>query len=95
MNVFSLEQHLIFVFIELRLDSINKISEEQTSGALFDKLIWITTKEAAQYLRVSVGQIRNMVWRGQITSYKLNNRLRFLKRDLDKIVKPSNIGGLS
>lgn len=67
----------------------NSIAENQNSAVLFDKLKWITTKEAAQYLRVSVGQIRNMVWRGQVASYRVNNRLRFLRSDLDKIVKPS------
>ncbi len=73
------------------MSSTNKsIPDEQISGSLFDKLKWITTKEAAQYLRVSVGQLRNMVWRGQVVSYRVNNRLRFLRSDLDKIVKPSN-----
>ena len=58
------------------------------SGALFDKLKWMNAKEAALYLRVSVGQIRNMVWRGQVKTYKIQNRLRFLRVDLDRLVKP-------
>ncbi len=66
------------------------MAENQNSASFFEKLKWITTREAAEYLRLSVGQIRNMVWRGQITSYRLNNRLRFLKSDLDKIMKSSN-----
>lgn len=73
------------------MSSINKpIAENQNSALFFEKLKWITTKEAAEYLRLSVGQIRNMVWRGQFTSYRLNNRLRFLKSDLDKIMKSSS-----
>lgn len=72
------------------MDSIVKLrTEDQNSELFFDKLKWITTKEAALYLRVSVGQIRNMVWRGQLVSYRLNNRLRFLRSDIDKVVKPS------
>jgi len=72
------------------MDSINKvITENQNSVSFFENLKWITTKEAALYLRVSVGQIRNMVWRGQLASYRVSNRLRFLKSDIDKIVKPS------
>jgi hypothetical protein len=63
-------------------------SEEFFSGALFDKLKWMNAKEAALYLRMSVGQIRNMVWRGQVKSYKIQNRLRFLRMDLDRLVKP-------
>ncbi|MFN8845900.1 MAG: helix-turn-helix domain-containing protein [Bdellovibrionales bacterium] len=73
------------------MSSINKSKpEEQSSGSFFENLKWITTREAAKYLRVSVGQLRNMVWRGQVVSYRVNNRLRFLRTDLDKIVKPSN-----
>lgn len=72
------------------MNCINKsIAENENSALLFENLKWITTKEAAQYLRVSVGQIRNMVWRGQLSSHRVNNRLRFLKSDIDKIVKPS------
>lgn len=62
---------------------------ELSSDVLFDKLKWMTAKEAAFYLRVSVGQIRNMVYRNQLRSYRMNNRLRFLRSDLDQVVKPS------
>lgn len=62
---------------------------ELSSDVLFDKLKWMTAKEAAFYLRVSVGQIRNMVYRDQLRSYRVNNRLRFLRSDLDQVVKPS------
>ena len=72
------------------MSSINNVTAEiQNSAQLFENLKWITTKEAAHYLRVSVGQIRNMVWRGQLPSHRVNNRLRFLRSDIDKIVKPS------
>ena len=62
--------------------------EDVSSVALFDKLKWMNAKEAALYLRVSVGQIRNMVWRGQLKSYKIKTRLRFLRLDLDRLMKP-------
>jgi excisionase family DNA binding protein len=68
---------------------MNSMSEEFSSDALFDKLKWMNAREAAFYLRVSVGQIRNMVWRGQLKSYKARNRLRFLRTDLDRLMKPS------
>jgi excisionase family DNA binding protein len=66
-----------------------KNAEENSSALLFDKLKWMTSKEAASYIRVSVGQLRNMVWRGQIKCYRLKNRLRFLRSDLDKLLVPS------
>ena len=67
----------------------NTNSEGFSSEMLFDKLKWMSAREAAFYLRVSVGQIRNMVWRGQLKSFKVQNRLRFLRSDLDRLMKPS------
>ena len=58
-----------------------KTAEDFSSAVLFDKLKWMTSKEAAFYIRVSVGQLRNMVWRGQVKSYRIQNRLRFLRSD--------------
>jgi excisionase family DNA binding protein len=69
-----------------------KQSDSLSSTMLFDKLKWMTSKEAAAYIRVSVGQLRNMVWRGQIKRYRLRNRLRFLRSDLDSFVTSSNKG---
>lgn len=54
-----------------------------------NKLKWMNTREAATYIRVSVGQLRNMVLRRQIKCYRLQNRLRFLRTDLDNVLKPS------
>jgi excisionase family DNA binding protein len=60
-----------------------------SEAKLLENSIWMTSKEAGQYLRVSEGQIRNMVWRGQLRSYRLQNRLRFLKSDLDLLLTPT------
>lgn len=67
---------------------MNSNPGEFSSDALFDKLKWMNAKEAALYLRLSVGQVRNLVWRGQLKSYKVRNRLRFLRLDLDRLMKP-------
>ena len=66
-----------------------KTAEEFSSAMLFDKLKWMNSKEASAYIRVSVGQLRNMVWRRQIKAFRVNNRLRFLRSDLDSIIKVS------
>ena len=63
--------------------------DENSSALLFDKLKWMNSKEAATYIRVSISQLRNMVWRGQIKCYHLKNRLRFLRSDLDVLLKPT------
>ena len=54
-----------------------------------NKLKWMTSNEAANYIRVSVGQLRNMVWRGQVHGYHLGGRLRFLRGELDQLLKSS------
>jgi len=64
---------------------VNSVS----SALIFDKLKWMNSQEAALFLRVSVGQIRNLVWRGELKSYRLQNRLRFLRSDLERLVKPA------
>ncbi len=65
-------------------------AEVATSTEIFDNLKWMTSKEAAFYIRVSTGQLRNMVWRGQITCFKVGNRLRFLKSELDRVLIPNS-----
>lgn len=60
---------------------------------LFDNLIWMDSKEAAHYLRVSVYALRMMVWRGKLNAYRLGRRLRFKRADLDRLLKLSPMGG--
>lgn len=67
-----------------------KSGEISSPIVIFDKLKWMNSKEAATYIRVSVGQLRNMVWLGQIKFYRLGGRLRFLRTDLDSVLKTSS-----
>jgi hypothetical protein len=71
--------------------SSTKPAEKTSAGAIFDNnLIWLNTKEAAQFLRRSVGQIRNMVYRGQLVAKKFQGRLLFNKWALQALVENSN-----
>lgn len=56
----------------------DKISQ-QTS------LKWLTSKEAAQYLRISISSLKMMIYRGQVRVRKLGRRNRFLKDELDSL----------
>jgi excisionase family DNA binding protein len=47
---------------------------------------WFSTKEAADYLRIPVGTLRNMTSNGQITHYKLGRLNRYLESDLKKLL---------
>ena len=64
-------------------------AEATTSAKFFDKLKWLTTKEAALYLRRSVGAIRVRVCRGTLKAYRDGKELRFLRSDLDRQLKPA------
>lgn len=68
----------------------NASAVEQTSDVtFFDKIKWLTSKEAAFLLRTSVGQIRNLVWRGRLKAYHYGNRLRFLRSDVENLLTPA------
>lgn len=76
-NVFDLNANLIEVKDKL----------------FFENLEWMRTEDAAKYLRTSVGQIRNMVYRGQLKPRKFNRRLYFRKADIDRTIENSKNGG--
>ena len=69
----------------------NSLGEK--SPTLFDNLIWLTTKEAATYLRKSVNAIHVLVYRGQIKARKFSNKLYFKKDELDYLLETSRHKG--
>ena len=72
----------------------NQIARERKVS--FEDVRWMTTSEAAQYLRISNSSIKTMVYRGQIRVHKLGRRNRFLREELDRLITPSapNFGGV-
>ena len=62
------------------------MSELSSSGTFFDKLVWLTSKEAAEYLRKSIGALRVHVHRGHIQVHKWHRRLYFKRVDLDRML---------
>lgn len=59
-------------------------------NTLFNNLEWMDSREASEYLRTTIGSLRNMVYRGQLPAKKLGNRLRFKKSDLDFLLNNSD-----
>jgi len=50
----------------------------------------LTTKEAAEYLQLVEGTIRNLAYKGTLrVAGKAGNRLRFWRRDLDRYLRES------
>lgn len=62
-------------------------------GTLFDNLDeWLTTKQAAEYLKVSEGTLRNMCCNGSIPYYKLERRNRYRMSDLRDLLLKNQKG---
>jgi excisionase family DNA binding protein len=60
---------------------------------LFENLAWLTSEEAAVYLRLpSVGALRVLVCRRKLPFHKLGRRLRFNKMELDGLLDASGKG---
>lgn len=74
--------------INMQITPSSKGREEQE---FFENLKWLKSEDAAKYLRTSVGQIRNMVYRGQLKARKFQNRLYCKRRELDHLLEISKI----
>ena len=63
------------------------------SDGLFDNRIaeWLSTQEAARFLRISENALRICVYRGQIKVYRFGRRLRFRVEDLRQILQKGGI----
>lgn len=55
--------------------------------------IWLTTKEAAEYLRISPRSLLNLTSNGKVRYYKFGSRNRFLLKDLHKTLQAKPRGG--
>jgi len=71
------------------MNKSNKSIDQVSDVSIFDKLKWLTSKEAAFLLRTSVGQIRNLVWNGRLKAFYYGNRLRFLRSDVEGLLRPA------
>jgi excisionase family DNA binding protein len=65
-----------------------KIARECNTS--LEAIKWLTTGEAAQYLRVSISSLKTMIYRGQVRVHKLGRRNRFLREDLERLIKSPN-----
>ncbi|PIP90946.1 MAG: hypothetical protein COW01_07500 [Bdellovibrionales bacterium CG12_big_fil_rev_8_21_14_0_65_38_15] len=68
-------------------------SSSKNDDVIFDNLIWLTTKEAAVYLRRSVNAIHTLVSRRKLRARKFSNRLYFKRDELDHLIETSEFRG--
>ena len=67
------------------------VQNSERDDVFFDsKLTWLTSNEAAIYLRKTVGALRTMVCRGQIRARKFRRRLYFRRDELDALLMRSS-----
>lgn len=69
------------------------IHTSKPSSLKIDEREWLSTEEAAEYLRVSVGRLRNMVSSGLIPRYKLGSSNRFRRQELRGLLLGQAKGG--
>ena len=70
------------------------VSNNDANNQLFDNRIeWMTSEEAATYLKISVKSLRNMTSNGRVRYYKLERRNRYLKKGLDDLILQNPRGG--
>jgi hypothetical protein len=83
--------------IKKTADSLNENLESDKT--LFDNLTWLSTKDAAVYLRKfrkrdgkpSDGAIRTAIWRGLLKARKWGRRLYIKRIELDRLLELSLI----
>ncbi len=71
---------------------IMSIDKSPVSGdELFEKLavntVWLSTLDAAKFLGISQNALRILACRGRVKFYKLGCRLKFLRTDLESLLK--------
>lgn len=71
----------------------NEIHTSKLSSLKTEESEWLSTEEAAEYLRVSVGRLRNMVSSGLIPRYKLGASNRFRREELRGLLLGQAKGG--
>jgi len=64
-------------------------TKEQRRSCRRDNAPWLTADEAADYLGLSSREaLYQMVRRGKVLAFRIGNRLRFRREDLDACMRP-------
>lgn len=69
------------------MNTITLTTDRELLEQDFEKLTWLTTKEAAFYLRKSENALLIMVRRGYVRPRKFRRRLYFRRIELDRLLE--------
>ncbi len=82
--------------LSVQVDDVDQTSSEpythDSKRSMKTEDEWLTSDEAAEFLRVSVKTLLNMVSSGKIPYYKLSNRNRYLKSELQELLLSNKRG---
>ena len=71
------------------LDDVGEVASPLDNGESFlTTKEWLTCEEAAKYLRISMGRLRNMTSDMRVRCHKLGRSCRYLKTDLNAALIP-------
>lgn len=59
----------------------------------FDKLIWLTVKQAATYLSRTENAIRLLIHKGTLQRHRLDGRIYLKRAEIDALLEKSILGG--
>jgi excisionase family DNA binding protein len=68
-------------------------SAEEYKQKFFDKLIWLTVKQAAIYLSRTENAIRLLIYKGTLQRHRLDGRIYLKRAEIDALLEKSILGG--
>lgn len=68
------------------MDCLHDTPAIQNEASSLKTKEWLTSEEAAAYLSIPVGTLRNLTSNGKITYYKFGRLNRYLQNDLRRLL---------
>lgn len=72
----------------------SKSENLESDQKFFEKLIWLTVKQAAIYLSRTENAIRILIHRGTLERHRLGGRIYLKKAEIDRLLEKSILGGV-
>lgn len=72
--------------------SVSSSNEGQASSLTAKEIVWLTSKEAANFLKISEATLRNMTSNGKIPYSKLGSSNRYSLNELNRLLLSTQRG---
>jgi len=69
--------------------TMGSATDREPEEEILDRLTWLSSKEAAKYLRKTANALRIMAYRGYLRPRRFRRRLYFLRIELDRLLESS------